>query len=45
MLARFDLKGIQKEMKGLMLSVDNILDAIASESKKMFPNRIEVAVQ
>ncbi|KAL3499501.1 hypothetical protein ACH5RR_038594 [Cinchona calisaya] len=40
-LARFDIQGIERQVKGLQEMVEEILDAIINESMKMVPNNVE----
>ncbi|KAL3499492.1 hypothetical protein ACH5RR_038585 [Cinchona calisaya] len=40
-LARFDIQGIERQVKGLREMVEEILDAIINESMKMVPNNVE----
>ncbi|XP_009595838.1 labd-13Z-ene-9,15,16-triol synthase, chloroplastic-like [Nicotiana tabacum] len=45
MLARFDLQGIQKEMKALSKSVESILDPAINERMKMLSDKKEGEIQ
>ncbi|XP_019265707.1 PREDICTED: cytochrome P450 93A3-like isoform X2 [Nicotiana attenuata] len=45
MLARFDLQGIQKEMKALSKSVESILDPAINERMKMLSDKREGEIQ
>nr|XP_027081590.1 geraniol 8-hydroxylase-like [Coffea arabica] len=40
-LARFDIQGIEKQVKALLKKVDEIVDAVIDERIKMVPNNVE----